>query len=241
MKSKILLMIGVAALMFTACKKDPAELKKVTMESTVAGQPNVITANYVWDNGKIVQSNFETEVMGRSINTQYFYEYEGDKLVHYYSVNLGDTSHHYCVYDGDRLKSIDNDGTVTNVNSYDKKGNITCFEVLLESGSKVTNEMEWKGGDLINATATKYIAERDSTSVEQHTYTYDDSPSAFSHFPMALAVENFNSLATHGSKHNVVEEGATNEYKNGRLVRSTMNGGVTMSYYYTDGVGPDAE
>ena len=241
MKSKILLMIGVAALMFTACKKDPAELKKVTMESTVAGQPNVITANYVWDNGKIVQSNFETEVMGRSINTQYFYKYEGDKLVHYYSVNLGDTSHHYCVYDGDRLKSIDNDGTVTNVKSYDKKGNITCFEALLESGSKVTNEMEWKGGDLINATATKYIAERDSTSVEQHTYTYDDSPSAFSHFPIGLAVENFNSLATHGSKHNVVQEGATNEYKNGRLVRSTMNGGVTMSYYYTDGVGPDAE
>ena len=49
MKSKILLMIGVAALMFTACKKDPAEnvyLQKMTMESIVAGRPNVITANY---------------------------------------------------------------------------------------------------------------------------------------------------------------------------------------------------
>ena len=237
-------MIGVAALMFTACKKDPAEnvyLQKMTMESIVAGRPNHITANYVWDNGKIVQSNFETEVMGISINTPYFYEYEGDKLVHFYSVNSRDTSHHYCVYDGDMLKSIDDDGTVTNVISYDKNGNITCFEVLLVSGSKVTNEMEWKNGNLISATAKKYNAERDSTSIEQHTYTYDDSPSAFSHFPIALAVENFNSPATRGSKHNVVEEGATNEYKNGRLVRSTMDGGVTMSYYYTDGVGPDAE
>ena len=200
-----------------------------------------VSVNYVWDNGKVVQGNYVTEVLGIPIETPTYYEYEGDKLVHSYIVGLGDTLHHYYEYDGDRLKTMTEGGIVTTVKSYDKNGNITCFETLLESGNSVTYEVEWKDGDGVSSTTTKHIVERDSTSVEHITYTHDNYPSAYSHFPIALAAESANTLAIRGSKHNLLVEGYTNEYKSGRLVRTTTRGDVKLSYYYTDGVGPDAE
>lgn len=242
--SKIFLVLGVSALLFTACKKeDPSAkvfLKKIVLEASIEGMTQTITGEYIWENDMLVSEINKITIFGiPDISTKY-YEYEGNNVVHTYNVTSeGDTIlHWYFTYENGRLKTYTNVMTHGVITGYNSNGEITSFEDISPSRTS-KYKFEWKDGDVVKAIVnTTY--ENGTSKDTVYSYTYDNKPSAYSNMPIVLAFNDAETMATHASKHNLMDGSSNIEYKNDRLVRRLVLGNK-VSYYYTDGVGPDSE
>lgn len=245
MKTKVFLFLGMVALLFAGCKKeDIAEnvyLQKAVLKATVGSMSTTLTNEYVWENGMIVMERNSTILFGTTTNEVKYYEYEGENLVHTYTVrNDGDTVlPNYYTYENNRLKTITTNGSVSTITGYGPNGEITSYEYVSTITSAVQKyELGWKDGDVITCKVTT-IVDGDTISVKTDTCTFDDKPSIYSHFPVAMTVEG-TTMPLRASKHNQLMKGYSIEYKNDRLVRKVSDDGNTeLLVYYTDGVGPD--
>ncbi len=242
--SKIFLVLGVSVLLFTACKKeDPTAkifLKKIVIEATAGGMTQTIASEYTWKNDLLVSEQNTISVLGIPIISTKHYEYEGNNVVHTYKVlSNGDTTlHWYFTYENGRLKTYTNETTHGVITGYNSNGEITGFEDI--SSSRINKyEFEWKDGDLVKATINTTYANGTSTD-SVYSYTYDNKPSAYSNMPIVLALNDAGTMAMHASKHNLLNDSSKIEYKNDRLVKRILLEDK-VSYYYTDGVGPDSE
>lgn len=93
----------------------------------------------------------------------------------------------------------------------------------------------WQDGDLVEA-AIEYVTEDKET--DTYTFTYDNYPSAYIGYPVALGVNDVTYMAMHCSKHNLIEPGFTPTYENGRLVTLVKDNGTDNTYFtYDDGTG----
>lgn len=245
MKTKILLVLSVVAMLITACKKeDPAAnvyVKKIVIESTVLGSTATVATDYEWDNNLLVSERTTTTIMGMSSTVNYHYEYEGNNVIRKLTIDSrGDTTQVYnYTYENGRLKTFETMWGSGVITGYNSNGEITSYEdETLDVKRKFA--FEWKDGDLVKAQVNKTYTD-EITSDTTYVYKYDDKISPYTNMPIVQAIDDAESLGRRASKHNLLDSDYTYEYKSGRLVRMITNGGAKVSFYYTDGVGPDEE
>ena len=150
--------------------------------------------------------------------------------------------HHYYTYTPEgriakEVHIVDGDtASVTEVLAYDSDGNITETRYQVPNHSVIRkNHFTWQGGDLVKAT-TEYVSEDRET--DTYTFTYDNYPSAYTGYPLAIGINNVTYMALHCSKHNEIDPGFTPTYENGRLVSLVKDGGSDNTYFtYDDSTG----
>jgi len=227
-----------------ADQPEPVDMVRlVSLQSETISGPLTMTTQggNVWENGRLIRQTSTATTMGISVKLDEMLTYNERGLC----TEMYDTDgqfHHYYTYtpDGRIAKEVhiigENTSSVTEVLAYDANGNIaeTIYKV---PGSSVTckNRLTWQDGDLVKA-SIEYVSEGRET--DTYTFTYDNYPSAYTGYPVALGINNITYMAMHCSKHNLIEPGYTPTYDNGRLVSLVKDDGTDNTYFtYDDGTG----
>jgi len=226
-----------------ANQPEPADMVRlVSLQSeTISGPLTMTTQTYnVWENGRLMQQTNSASTMGITTEVGEVLTYDESGLcTEMYTVD-GDY-HHYYTYtpDGRIAKEVylgqGDTVSVTEVVAYDAYGNIaeTIHRMPAFSVTR-KNSLTWQDGDLVEA-VVEYVSEGKET--ETFTYTYDNYPSAYIGYPVAIG-NDVKYLAIHCSKHNLIEPGFTPSYENGRLVSLVKDDGSDNMYFtYDDGTG----
>lgn len=200
-----------------------------------------IQVNNVWENGRLIRQTQTTAAMGVcSVVDQILTYDERGLCTEMYSAD--GSFHHYYTYTSDgciaKEEHIIDDHTadVTEVLAYDADGNITEIRYTVPPSSVTRNyHLTWQDGDLVKV-VVDYVTEGKESST--YTYAYDNYPSAYIGYPIALGINNIPFLAIHCCKHNLKETGVTPSYENGRLVELVKDDGSGKTFFtYDDGTG----
>jgi len=195
----------------------------------------------VWENGRLIQQTNTASTMGITTEVGEVLTYNERGLCTE-MCSVDGYYHHYYTYtpDGRIAKEVylgqGDTISVTEVLAYDADGNISEMRYRVPAFSVIRkNHLTWQDGDLEEA-VVEYVSEGKET--ETFTYTYDNYPSAYTGYPVAIGIYDVKYLATHCSRHNLIEPGFTPSYENGRLVSLVKEDGSEKTYFtYDDGTG----
>jgi hypothetical protein len=222
----------------------PADMVRlVSLHSETISGPLTMTSqtSNVWENGRLIRQTNSASTMGVSTEVGEILTYnERGLCTEMYTVD--GNFHHYYTYtpDGRIGKEVylgEGDTiSVTEILAYDADGNIAEMRYRVPAFSVIRkSHLTWQDGDLMKA-VVEYVSEGKET--DTYTYTYDNYPSAYTGYPMAISIYDITYMAMHCSKHNLIEPGFNPSYENGRLVSLVKDDGSDNRYFtYDDGTG----
>ncbi len=227
-----------------ASQPEPADMVRLVSHTneTISG-PLTVTSQLsnVWENGRLIRQTQTITSMGISTEVVEIFTYNERGLCTEMYDRDGHFHHYYSYTPDGRIAKdvhiIDGDtAAVTEVLAYDSDGNVaeTRYHVPASSITR-KSRLTWQDGDLVKAT-TEYVSEDRET--DTYTFTYDNYPSAYTGYPVAIGISNVTFMALHCSKHNEIDSGFTPSYENGRLVSLVKDDGTDNTYFtYDDGTG----
>ena len=192
----------------------------------------------VWENGLLVRQTSSVSLQGKTVQTEESFTYvdglctemhsSDGKYDHYFTYTYGRLSKVVYVVEGSVLSE-------TEILSYSADGFAEEVKFTIpETGDTRKYFLTWQNGDLVKA-VVKFIG-TDQADVT-YSFSYDSYPSAYTGYPVGTSVDDVESLALRGSRHNLMEKDWTPVYENGCLVSLTEPDGSKRSFTYLDGTG----